>query len=167
MLGMGYFSSVAFISDDVSPRPWSVYGNMFWVLQYRYWTDIIFLSFSVLQNKTLSGVGMDSAELPFDVSTRYFSFSSIHIRFTLLTNTKLLPMTLENDCSNKTKDAKMNEKVYHRFDSCMCVIWSHPTTSCPHDKHVPVPRATAKSPPSRSSFITKRHMHSILLVSLN
>lgn len=126
MLGMGYFSSVAFISDDVSPLPWSVYENIFfYVLQYRYWTDIIFLSFSVLQNKTLSGVGMDSTELPFDVSTQFFKFSSIHIRFTLLTNTKLLQMTLENGCSNKTKDAKMNEKVYRSFDSCMCVIWSH------------------------------------------
>lgn len=76
---------------------------------------------------------MDSAELPFDVSTQYFSFSSLHIRFMLLTNTfffcnKLFPMTLENDWSNNNnnkKDAKMNEKVYLSFDSCMCVICSH------------------------------------------
>jgi len=45
---------------------------------------------------------------------------------------------------------------------------SHPNTpSCAHDKHVPVPRATAKSPPSPSSFITRRHIYSSLLVSLN
>ncbi len=55
-------------------------------LQILNWHNFFYLSLSC-QNKTLSGVGMDSAELPFDVSTQYFKFSSIYIRFTLLTNT--------------------------------------------------------------------------------
>lgn len=49
-------------------------------------------------------------ELPFDVSTQFFLYSPIHSRFLPLANafflSELLPMTLENDYSNKNKDAK-------------------------------------------------------------
>lgn len=74
MLGMGYFSSMPFISDDVSPRSWSVYGNIFGSCSTDKTLTFILLFFSVLQNKTLSGVGMDSGvELPFDVSILVFT----------------------------------------------------------------------------------------------
>lgn len=71
-----------FISDDVSPQPWSVHGNTFESRRTDNQLTFILLFFSVLQNKTLSGVGMDSGvELPFDVSSQFFFYSSIHSRF--------------------------------------------------------------------------------------
>lgn len=125
------------------------------------WT---WLNFAFLQNKTLSGVGMDSVVEPLDVSIEDFPNFSLRIYFHIKSYWFLFLKV----------EIKYQSQPYI-FDNCMCVevwnsnisshtlLWLHVLVT----KHVPVSRATAKSPPSQSSFITRRRMFSSRLVSLN